>query len=152
MDTASTTHRDDDESGAVRVVVYTRNPWPVADDLRATIAERGWRLVAGENPPLSLRAVRAAAAAGSFDVLMVPTCTVISRNVGRMLRFVRDLADIGVRFVAIDEDIDTTTPHGRLMVDMLAAVIEFEAKFNSRDDEPRAAELARDADATTGGE
>lgn len=60
------------------------------------------------------------------DTLLVCRLDRIGRSVRDLANIVRDLSEKGVGFRALDQEFDTTTSNGRLMLNMLAAFAEFE--------------------------
>lgn len=60
------------------------------------------------------------------DTLLVTRLDRLARSAGDLNSIVRDLNVQGVGFRAIDQEFDTTTSNGRLMMNMLAAFAEFE--------------------------
>ena len=65
------------------------------------------------------------AAAGKFDVVVVHTLDRWSRNLRVMLESMTTLAKHGVGLVSITENIDYSTPHGKMATQMLGSVAEF---------------------------
>ena len=60
------------------------------------------------------------------DVLYVESFSRLSRSTRDLLDTVELLNEKGVKFVSNKENIDSTTPQGRLMLTMFAALSEFE--------------------------
>lgn len=61
------------------------------------------------------------------DILIVTKMDRLARSVSDLRAFVDSLNDRGVGFRVLDQAaVDTTTPNGRLMLNMLAAFAEFE--------------------------
>lgn len=61
------------------------------------------------------------------DVLLVTRMDRLARSVSDLRTLVDGLSDRGVGFRVLDQaSVDTTTPNGRLMLNMLAAFAEFE--------------------------
>ncbi|MGV8830387.1 MAG: recombinase family protein [Devosia sp.] len=60
------------------------------------------------------------------DVLMVTRLDRLARSVSDLHAISKELETKGVDLIATEQNIDTTTPHGRLMFNMLGAIAEFE--------------------------
>ncbi|MEX1022411.1 MAG: recombinase family protein [Dehalococcoidia bacterium] len=66
-----------------------------------------------------------AAARGEFDVVIVHTIDRWSRNVGVQRQALQRLGEVNVGFASVTENIDFTTPAGKLMLTMIGGVSEF---------------------------
>ena len=60
------------------------------------------------------------------DVLVTVRLDRIGRSVGNLIEVVRDLDARGIDLLVLDQAIDTTTPSGRLIFHVMAAIAEFE--------------------------
>lgn len=60
------------------------------------------------------------------DVLLVTRLDRLARSVPDLHAISKELEAKGVDLIVTEQSIDTTTPHGRLMFNMLAAISEFE--------------------------
>jgi len=60
------------------------------------------------------------------DTLVVESYSRLSRSTKDLLDTVEKLKDKGVEFVSKKENIDTTTPSGKLMLTVFAGIYEFE--------------------------
>ncbi len=60
------------------------------------------------------------------DTVIVESISRIARNTRDLLTIISSLTDKGVEFVSLKENIDTTTPHGRCMLTVFAALAELE--------------------------
>lgn len=65
------------------------------------------------------------AEAGSFDVLIVHKLDRLARNVSVTLEVLNRLEDAGVAFVSISENMDFTTPIGKVVLATLAAFAQY---------------------------
>ena len=106
------------------------------DDLHALVQHRGWDLVdsyvddgvsgAKESRP-QLDRLLEDARAGKFEILVVWKLDRLGRSLAHLLRLLDELTALGIEFVSIkDSGIDTTTPAGRLMLQVMGAFSEFE--------------------------
>ncbi|HCB07318.1 MAG TPA: hypothetical protein DEQ43_24230 [Nocardioides bacterium] len=66
------------------------------------------------------------AALGKFDHLVVYKLDRLSRNLADILRCMAYLDDLGVTFSSVTEALDTTTPLGRMFLQILGSFAEFE--------------------------
>src|ERR1035437_3561532 len=132
-------------AASVRVATYTRistdetnQPYSLGaqrDRLDAYVASQdGWHIVSRfvdkasgkslERPGLG--AARAAAAGGAFDLLLVYRVDRFSRNIGQLGALIEELDKASVAFRSVSEPFDTSTPAGRMMMQMLGVFAEFE--------------------------
>jgi DNA invertase Pin-like site-specific DNA recombinase len=88
---------------------------------------------------------RALAALGAGDVLLVTRLDRLARSTRDLLNVLATVSERGAGFRSLgDPWADTTTPHGRLMVTVLAGLAEFERSLIlSRTGEGRARAMAR---------
>lgn len=135
----------DDHAGRVRVGIYVRRstddehqPYSKeAQDTRLGLdidSQPGWRLVkrfddyasgaSTERPGLAK--AMAAARAGLIDVLLVYRVDRFSRNLRDMVTLLDELDQAGVVFRSATEPCDTSTPMGRMLVQMLGMFAQFE--------------------------
>ena len=131
--------------GSVRVAVYLRistdeehQPYSLgAQDqrLRSYVASQpGWSLVRTYQDQQSgatlerpdLRRALADAEAGWFDLLLVYRVDRLARSVRGLAHILEELDGAGVAFRSATEPFDTSTPAGRMMVQMLGVFAEFE--------------------------
>ena len=106
------------------------------DELRQVAAQRGWTVVgeftdegisgAKQSRP-ALDAMMDAARLGKFDLVVVWKLDRLGRSLQHLLSLLDELQALGVGFVSVrDAGIDTTSPSGRLMLQMIGAFAEFE--------------------------
>lgn len=60
------------------------------------------------------------------DAIVVTRLDRLARSIADLHTIARELQDKGVDLVATEQNVDTTTPTGRLMFNMLGAIAEFE--------------------------
>jgi site-specific DNA recombinase len=133
------------DSSSQRVALYTRistdetnQPYSLGaqrDRMLAHISSQaGWQVVAEYEDHASgkslgrpaLADARRAAAAGTYDLLLVFRVDRLSRNLGQLAVLIEELEAAGVAFRSLTEPFDTTNPAGRMMVQMLGVFAEFE--------------------------
>src|SRR5262245_53473835 len=66
------------------------------------------------------------ARARKFDVVVVARFDRFARSVSHLLRALEEFSHLGIDFVSLSESIDTSTPMGRMIFTVLAAVAELE--------------------------
>jgi DNA invertase Pin-like site-specific DNA recombinase len=106
------------------------------DELRAAAAQRGWVVVeefvddgvsgAKASRP-ALDRMMAAARLGRLDLVAVWKLDRLGRSLANLLGTLDELGHHGVGFVSLrDSGIDTTSPSGRLLLQVMGAFAEFE--------------------------
>lgn len=102
--------------------------------LRSFATARGWAITeyvdhgqsgAKERRP-ALDALLAAVRARRVDLVACVKLDRLARSVHHLVALVREFEVLGVDLVVLDQAIDTTTPAGRLLFHVLAAISEFE--------------------------
>ena len=63
---------------------------------------------------------------GNYDVVMVWKFDRFARSLTQLLSALNEFSSLNVDFVSVTESIDTTSPAGKLLFQMLGAVAEFE--------------------------
>ena len=106
------------------------------DELRAAAAQRGWVVVeefvdegvSGANASRpGLDRMMAAARLGRLDLVAVWKLDRLGRSLANLLGNLDELGHHGVGFVSLrDSGIDTTSPTGRLLLQVMGAFAEFE--------------------------
>ncbi len=109
-------------------------------DLRAYVAAReGWVIVETYTDETSgakrhrpgLDALMSAAHLQSFDVVLVWKFDRFARSLNHLVEALAQFEKLGVNFAAARDQVDTTTPTGRLMFHMIGAMAEFERSLIS---------------------
>ncbi len=109
-----------------------------ADRLGAYVpAQPGWRLVLSYEDRMSgkqlnrpgLARALADAHAGRYDLLLVFKVDRLARSVSGLAQVLEALDTAGVAFRSASEPFDTSTPAGRMMVQMLGVFAEFEREL-----------------------
>jgi len=102
--------------------------------LRSFATARGWTMTeyvdhgqsgAKERRP-ALDALLAAVRTRRVDLVACVKLDRLARSVHHLVALVREFEVLGVDLVVLDQAIDTTTPAGRLLFHVLAAISEFE--------------------------
>ena len=105
------------------------------DRLEAFVASQpGWTITAIYEDRASgkslerpgLTTARQAARAGLFDLLLVFRVDRLSRNLGQLASLIEELEQAQVAFQSASEPFETSTPAGRMMLQMLGVFAEFE--------------------------
>src|SRR5580693_7696146 len=103
-------------------------------DLRELAKQRGFEIVGEYSDVISgakskgpgLERVMADARRRRFDVLLVAAFDRIARNVRHFLEVLDELHHLGVEFISLRENIDTSGPLGRAMIVIVGAIAELE--------------------------
>ena len=108
------------------------------DELRQVAAQRGWQVAeeriyvddgisgSAESRP-ALDRMLADAQAGRFDVLLIWKLDRLGRSLRHLLTLISTLDAAGVGLASVrDPGLDTTTPTGRLLLQLLGCFAEFE--------------------------
>src|SRR5258705_6536230 len=129
-----------DTSVTRRAAIYARvssadqTPENQLQVLRAFAAARGWAVTefvdhgvsgAKERRP-QLDALLADVRRRKFDLVLVTKLDRLARSTRHLVTLAAELEALGVDLVVLDQAIDTTTPSGRLLFHVLAAIAEFE--------------------------
>ncbi len=136
---------------SVRCVIYTRkstdeglgrdfnsldNQRERAEAYVDSQADQGWYVLpecyndggfsGGTTDRPALRRVLEDAEAGRFDAVVVYRLDRLSRSLGDFLAVHEFLEQHGIALVSVTESINTTTPHGRMMVNVLLSFAQYE--------------------------
>jgi len=128
---------------ALRVALYARvstsnghqDPELQLRELRDYAAHRGWQIVGdyvdhgvsgSKDSRPSLNRLMADAHSRKFDVLLVWKIDRWGRSLKHLVTSLADLDAYGIAFVSLRDNLDLSTPSGRLMMQLLGAMAEFE--------------------------
>jgi site-specific DNA recombinase len=139
---------------AVRCAVYARksttegqdssfnsvdNQQQSGESIVASQRHAGWTVVAeryhdygfsgGNTDRPALQRLLADAKNGLIDTIVVYRLDRLSRSLIDFLRIAEDLERWGVGLVSVTENINTTTPHGRMMVNVLLSFAQYEREL-----------------------
>lgn len=130
-------------SPLVRVAIYARvstanngqDPKMQTRELREYCEHRNWKVVgeyvdegisgAKDNRP-ELNKLMADAHRRRFDAVVVWRFDRFARSVSHLLRALENFKALGVEFVSLSEQVDTSTPTGKMVFTVLGAVAELE--------------------------
>ena len=133
------------ESTVSRVALYARvstlngqNPELQLIEIRQHAARRGWSVfseysdvgISGskESRP-ELNRMLQDAHLRRFDAIVVWKLDRLGRSLKHLVTTIEDLASYGVSFVALRDNLDLSTPTGRLMMHVIGAMAEFEREL-----------------------
>src|SRR2546425_664912 len=117
-----------------RVSTVDQTPQNQLAVLRSFAGARGWRTAefvdhgvsgAKERRP-ALDALLAAVRCRKIDMVACTKLDRLARSTHHLVTLAKELEALGVDLVVLDQAIDTTTPSGRLLFHVLAAIAEFE--------------------------
>lgn len=118
----------------VRVSTRDQEPETQLAPLRDFATARGWSAVEFVDFGVSgakarrpaLDAMMAAARARQIDVIAIVRLDRLARSVAHLVSVAAELEALGVDLVAMQQDLDTSTPAGRFLFHSLAAVAQLE--------------------------
>ena len=145
----------------MRVAIYARvstanngqDPMAQVRELREYCEHRGWKIaneyvdvgISGskEKRP-ELDRLTADAHRRRFDCVVVWKFDRFARSVSHLLRALENFRALGIEFVSFSEQMDTSTPAGKMVFTVLGAVVELERSLiQERTKAGRAAAMAR---------
>jgi DNA invertase Pin-like site-specific DNA recombinase len=117
-----------------RVSTTDQTPENQLQPLRGYVLARGWQATefvdhgvsgARDRRP-ALDALMAAVRARKVDAVIVTKLDRLARSTRHLVTLAAEFEALGVDLIVLDQAIDTTTPAGRLLFNVLAAISEFE--------------------------
>jgi len=126
----------------MKIAIYARvstnngqDPEMQLRELREYCQRRGWELAgefvdtgisgAKDSRP-ELNRLMAEAHRRRFDAVVVWRFDRFARSVSHLLRALEDFRSLGIEFVSLSEQVDTSTPTGKMVFTVLGAVAELE--------------------------
>ena len=115
-------------------IAFEQDPAVQERPLRDLIAQRGWtvsgiysdRLSGAKEARPGLNALMADARRGAFDVVVVWRFDRFARGVKQLVLALEEFRSLGIDFISHQEALDTSTPMGRAMFTIIAAMAELE--------------------------
>ena len=128
-----------------RVAIYARvstlhsqNPEMQLAELREYASRRGWEVAAEyvdlgvsgsrESRP-ELNRMLTAAHARAFDAVVCWKLDRLGRSLKHLVTTIEDLSAYGVAFISLRDNLDLSTPSGRLMMHIIGAMAQFEREL-----------------------
>jgi DNA invertase Pin-like site-specific DNA recombinase len=113
---------------------YEQNPTVQLEYLESVVQQRGWSLVAtytdrdsgAKDKRPGLESLMADAHRAKFDVVVVWRFNRFARSARRLVVALEEFRGLGIDFVSTQEQLDTSTPMGRAMFTIIAAMAELE--------------------------
>jgi DNA invertase Pin-like site-specific DNA recombinase len=114
--------------------VFDQDPSMQVEPLKALVAQRGWELTkiyadrasgAKESRP-ALDELMRDARRGRFEAVLVWRFDRFARSLRQLVEALDEFGALGIAFVSHQEALDSSTPSGRLMFQMIGAMAEFE--------------------------
>jgi len=136
-------HEENSRSRPVQTAIYARvstanngqDPKMQTREIREYIERRGWKF-AGEYVDEGISGIKdsrpelnrlmADAHRRRFDAIVVWRFDRFARSVSHLLRALETFKALGVEFVSLSEQVDTSTPTGKMVFTVLGAVAELE--------------------------
>jgi len=116
------------------VVPFDQDPAVQEAPLRQLIAQRGWeakevyrdRISGSKEHRPGLDRMMADARRGLFDIVIVWRFDRCARSVWQLVNALEEFRGLGIDFVSHQEAVDTSTPMGKVMFTVIAAMAELE--------------------------
>jgi len=138
----STTFAQESTRPITRVALYARvstlnnqDPEMQLSELREYAGRRGWQIIeeftdqgvsgCKESRP-ALNRLMSDACRRRFDAILVWKIDRFGRSLKHLVNSLAELAALGVAFISLRDNLDLSTPSGRLMFQIIGAMAEFE--------------------------
>jgi DNA invertase Pin-like site-specific DNA recombinase len=115
--------------------MHNQNPEMQLSELREYVSRRGWQIIAEyvdegisgsrERRP-QLDRLMADAHRRTFDAVLVWRIDRFGRSLKHLVNSLADFDSLGVAFVSLRDNLDLSTPSGRLMFQVIGAMAQFE--------------------------
>jgi DNA invertase Pin-like site-specific DNA recombinase len=110
-----------------------QTPEPQIDDMRSFCEHRGWtvadyfidRISSAKRRP-ELERMLKLARAGKCDVILCRHYDRIARSTRELVTLLEEFRILNIHFISLNQQLDTTTPAGKLMFVLIAGFAEFE--------------------------
>jgi DNA invertase Pin-like site-specific DNA recombinase len=122
----------------IRVSTHDQHPEMQWAELREYCQRRGWEL-AGEYADAGISGARekrpeldrlwADAKRRCFDAVVVYRYDRFARSLRQLVNALCEFDALGIQFVSLHENVDTSTPNGRLVFGIFASIAEFEREL-----------------------
>lgn len=133
------------EPQVTRIAIYARvstlngqNPDLQLSEIREYAARRGW-IIAGEYVDLGVSGSKESrpelnrmlrdAHLRRFDAIVCWKLDRLGRSLKHLVTTIEDLSAYGVSFISLRDNLDLSTPSGRLMMHIIGAMAEFEREL-----------------------
>src|SRR5919197_1737152 len=111
-----------------------QNPELQISELKEYAGRRGWPVVAefidcasgAKEPRPALKRLMIDARQRKFDAVLVWKIDRFGRSLKHLVNALAELEAVGVAFISLRDNLDLSTPSGRLMFQIIAAMSEFE--------------------------
>jgi DNA invertase Pin-like site-specific DNA recombinase len=103
--------------------------FPVAIDSTRRLSSASIRWSGSKESRPALNRLLADAKRRKFDVVLVYRYDRFARSLRQLVKTLAEFDALGISFVSLHENADTTTPNGRLVFGIFASIAEFEREL-----------------------